>query len=459
MSCGCVVVTAIIVVIILKLADKVRKQFKIPPLPYLEDTWWGPRDKSEEDTSIKPFTISIPDEVIADLNQRLKNARPLIQPLEGIQHQYGLNTRLLSKIVDFWRTEYNWKEREAFLNKFPQFTVSIQGLKLHYIHVKPSNPEGHKVLPLLLLHGWPGSVREFYEIIPLLTTPQPGRNFVFEVIVPSLPGYGFSEAAVRPGLGAVQVAVVFKNFMNKLGFEKYYIQGGDWGAIIVQHMATLYPRQVLGVHSNMCTVNSLLSNIKLFLYSFYPTLLVKQEHVNKIYPMSSKFADRLLETGYMHLQATKPDTVGVALNDSPIGLAAYILEKFITWTNPAWKNLEDGGLTKKYTYTDLLDNVMIYWVTNSITTSMRLYSETLNKAQTKLGISKIPITVPTACARFSYDLAYLPTAILQEKYKNIVHESDYDAGHFAAFEEPKILADDIFIGIEKMELFHKTTLF
>jgi juvenile hormone epoxide hydrolase len=132
--------------------------------------------------------------VIADLHQRLKNARPLIHPLEGIQHQYGLNTRLLSKIVDFWRTEYNWKERETFLNKFPQFTVSIQGLKLHYIHVQPLNPEGHKVLPLLLLHGWPGSVREFYEIIPLLTTPQPGRSFVFEVIAPSLPGYGYGSS-------------------------------------------------------------------------------------------------------------------------------------------------------------------------------------------------------------------------------------------------------------------------
>jgi juvenile hormone epoxide hydrolase len=248
--------------------------------------------------------------VIADLHQRLKNARPLIQPLEGIQQQYGFNTRLLSKIVDFWQTEYNWKERETFLNKFPQFTVGIQGLKLHYIHVQPSNPEGNKVLPLLLLHGWPGSVREFYEIIPLLTTPQPGRNFVFEVIVPSLPGYGFSESAVRPGLGAVQMAVVFKNFMNRLGFEKYYIQGGDWGAVILQNRATLFPKQVLGVHSNVCMVNTLLTNIKVFLYSFYPTLLVKKEHVHKIYPLSSKFAFILLESGYLHLQATKPDTVG-----------------------------------------------------------------------------------------------------------------------------------------------------
>ncbi|XP_044270184.1 juvenile hormone epoxide hydrolase 2-like [Tribolium madens] len=457
MGCGCVILTAIAVIFILKFVNKIKRFFKIPTVPYLEETWWGPRDKSEEDTSIQPFTVKVPDEVITDLQQRLQNARSLTPPLEGIQQQYGINTNLLKKIVDFWRNEYNWKERETFLNKFPQFTVSVQGLRIHYIHVKPEKTDGLKVLPLLMLHGWPGSVREFYEIIPLLTKPQPGRNFVFEVIAPSLPGYGFSEAAVRPGLGAVQVAVLFKNFMNRLGFEKYYIQGGDWGAVIIQHMATLFPEKILGLHSNMCFINTLMSNIKLFLFSFYPTLIVKQEHVHKVYPMSSKFAQRLLESGYMHLQATKPDTVGVALNDSPIGLAAYILEKFITWTNPAWRDLEDGGLTKKYTYTNLLDNVMIYWVTNSITTSMRLYAETLNKNQTKLGVATIPTTVPTACARFTYDISYSPTALLKEKYKNIVYEADYDAGHFPAFEEPELLAKDIYQGIEKIELFHKNS--
>ncbi|KAJ3662799.1 hypothetical protein Zmor_007126 [Zophobas morio] len=455
MGCCCVIITAIAVIILLKLVNKIRKLFKIPAVPYLEETWWGPRDKSEEDDSIKSFTIKISDEVIEDLQHRLKKARPFVPPLEAIQQQYGLNTNLLNKIVDFWRTEYNWKERETFLNKFPQFVVSVQGLRLHYIHVKPANPEGRKVLPLLLLHGWPGSIREFYEIIPLLTTPRPGCNFVFEVIAPSLPGYGFSEAAVRPGLGAVQAAVLFKNLMKRLGFAKYYIQGGDWGAVIIHHMGTLFPEQILGLHSNMCSVNSLKSNIKLFFYSFWPTLLVAQEHVHKIYPRLAKLANLVLESGYMHLQATKPDTVGVALNDSPVGLAAYIIEKFITWTNPAWKELEDGGLTKKYTYTALLDNVMIYWITNSITTSMRLYAETMSAAQRKLQVDRIPVTVPTGAARFTYDLMYSPTALLKEKFQNIVHVSDYDAGHFAAFEEPKILSDDIFTAVEKMELFHK----
>jgi juvenile hormone epoxide hydrolase len=249
----------------------------------------------------------------------------------------------------------------------------------------------------------------------------------------------------------------FKNFMKRLGFEKYYIHGGDWGAIIVQHMAALFPEQIQGVHSSMCGVNSFLANVKLLVGSIYPPLIVSKEYENKVYPLSTFFSNLMLEMGYMHLQATKPDTVGVGLNDSPVGLAAYILEKFITWTNSEWKNLEDGGLTKKFTYTDLLDNVMIYWVTGSITTSVRLYSETVNKAQMALGVDGIPVTVPSACARFPNELAYSPTIILKEKYHNLVHVSDYqDGGHFASFELPKVMAEDIFTATEKMRSFNTT---
>jgi juvenile hormone epoxide hydrolase len=447
----------VFVIITVFIAYQISKLYETPPIPKLEDTWWGPRDPSKEDTSIQPFKIDISDSVLKDLQHRLANARPLTPPLEGVQHQYGINTKLLNNIVEFWRTKYNWREREKFLNQFPQFKVSVQGLRIHYIHVKPSNPGGLKVLPLLLLHGWPGSVREFYGLIPLLTKPRAGQDFVFEVIVPSLPGYGFSEAAVRPGLGAIEMSVVFKNFMKRLGFEKYYIHGGDWGAVIVQHMAALFPEQIEGVHSSMCSVNSFLANVKLLVGSIYPPLIVSKEYENKVYPLSTFFSNLMLEMGYMHLQATKPDTVGVGLNDSPVGLAAYILEKFITWTNSEWKNLEDGGLTKKFTYTDLLDNVMIYWVTGSITTSVRLYSETVNKAQMALGVDGIPVTVPSACARFPNELAYSPTIILKEKYHNLVHVSDYqDGGHFASFELPKVMAEDIFTATEKMRSFNTT---
>ncbi|XP_018570501.1 juvenile hormone epoxide hydrolase 1 [Anoplophora glabripennis] len=449
----CRIVTAVIFAIVAAVIYRkvVNVLYEIPPLPNLEDTWWGPREPSKEDTEIRPFKISVSDNVLKDLQQRLSNALPFQPPLEGVKQNYGINTNLLKDIVDFWRTKYNWREREKFLNQYPQFTVSVQGLKIHYLHVKPKETKGLKVLPLLLLHGWPGSVREFYELLPLLTKPQKGRDFVFEVIAPSLPGYGFSEAAVRPGLGAIQMAVVFKNFMKRLGYEKYYIQGGDWGGVIVQHIATLFPKNIIGVHSNMCSTLTPLAQLKTIIGSYFPSLVISEESEHKLYPLSEKYLYLVLETGYLHLQATKPDTIGVALRESPVGLAAYILEKFTTWTNPAWKDLEDGGLTKKYSLTNLLDNVMIYWVTRSITTSMRLYSETLNKAQFGLQVDKIPVEVPAGCAKFSYELAYQPDSILEVKYKKLVHSAEYDGGHFAAFEVPETLGEDVYIFVDKVE--------
>lgn len=244
------------------------------------------------------------------LKRKLENTRNLTAPLEGIVHQYGINRELLKEILEFWKSKYNWRESEKFLNKYPHYKVNVQGLDIHYLYVKPQVKSNIRVLPLLLLHGWPGSIREFYEIIPLLTTPQKGRDYVFEVIVPSLPGYGFSDAAVRPGLGAFEMAILFKNFMKRLGYEKYYIQGGDWGGIIVQHMATAFPQHILGVHSNMCFVNTPLANLYIFIGSFYNPFVEDEAAAGKVYPYLPKLLQLIEETGYMHLQATKPDTIG-----------------------------------------------------------------------------------------------------------------------------------------------------
>ncbi|KAJ8925185.1 hypothetical protein NQ315_001370 [Exocentrus adspersus] len=448
---GVIAITSIIVVSV-AIFLQVRTLYEVPPLPEIEETWWGPREPSKEDTEIREFKINVSNEVLKDLNQRLANALPFHEPLEGAKQHYGINAHLLRSIVDFWKTKYDWRAREKFLNQYPQFTVSVQGLKIHYLHVKPKQTNGLlKVVPLLLLHGWPGSIREFYEIIPLLTAPQKDRTLVFEIIAPLVTRYGFSEAAVRPGLGALQMAVIFKNLMQRLGYQRYYIQGGDWGGAIVQHMAVLYPDKIIGVHSNMCFVNTPLANWKWILGSLYPPLIVSKELEPQVYPLSEKLSFMMLEFGYMHLQATKPDTVGVALRDSPVGLAAYILEKFTTWTNPLWKDLDDGGLTNKYTLTNLLDNVMIYWVTRSITTSMRLYSETFNKDQYSSKVASIPVEVPSGCARFSHELSTQPDSILRDNYKNLIHLTDHDGGHFAAFEVPDVLAEDIYAFTEKVE--------
>ncbi|XP_044760197.1 juvenile hormone epoxide hydrolase 1-like [Coccinella septempunctata] len=429
---------------------KISGIFNIPPIPKLEDTWWGPGGKDVDDVTIRPFKIAVPDEVILDLKTRLKNTRTPIPPLEGAKHTYGISSTVTKSVLDFWLNKYDWKKREQFLNQYPQFKTKIQGLDIHFLHVKPKKIEGLRVFPLLLIHGWPGSVREFYEIIPLLTTPQKDRQFVYEVIVPSLPGYGFSEAAVRPGLGAAQMAVIFKNLMNRLNIQKYYVQGGDWGSMIVNYMAVLYPQQVIGMHSNSCFSDMPITNLKKIVYGLKPSLIVDKKYEHLVYPMSIVLANMILESGYLHLQATKPDTVGTALNDSPVGLAAYILEKFITWTNPSFKEREDGGLTEKYKMEDLLDNIMIYWVTGTITSSMRLYSESFNSAHYSLQLSKIPVSVPSGCSRFAHDIVFAPTALLEDKFPNLLHVTDHDAGHFAAFEVPEVLAKDIYDFTEKV---------
>ncbi|RZC42244.1 EHN and/or Abhydrolase 1 domain containing protein, partial [Asbolus verrucosus] len=347
------------------------------------EIWWGSGDPThQKNQTITPFKINVSNQVLEDLRYRLKNARVFVPPLEGVEQQYGINTNLLKDIVDFWLTKYNWREREKFLNQFPQFKTKIEGLEIHYIHVKPKKvPNGIKTLPLLILNGWPSSIVEFYEIIPLLTTVRLDKDFVFEVIVPSLPGFGFSQAAIKPGLGSSEIAVVFKNLMHRLGFQHYYVHGSDWGSSIASYMAIRYPAKVKGIHLTLCFSMTYTSQFKLLVGSFWPSLIVNKKNKHKLYPLSDFFSNVLLEFGYMHLQATKPDTVGVSLTDSPVGLAAYILAMFSTWTNPEYKNRENGGLLEKYAYEKLLDNVMIYWITNTITTSMRIYAESINKKQ------------------------------------------------------------------------------
>uniref|UniRef100_A0A0V0G516 Epoxide hydrolase n=1 Tax=Triatoma dimidiata TaxID=72491 RepID=A0A0V0G516_TRIDM len=420
---------------------------EIPQIPDFKLEYWAAGPPKPEDKTIRPFKINFPESALKDLEMRLNNTRTLTKSLEGIGFQYGFNTNYLNKILKFWKTEYKWKEREPFLNKFPHFKTQISGLDIHFMHVKPSDSKGKTVLPMLIMHGWPGSIREFYDLIPLLTTPKADNNFVFEVVAPSLPGYGFSDGAGRPGLGPAQIGVIFNELMGRLGFDKYYIQGGDWGSIIGHSMAILYPNRVLAYHSNMCFSSSLKAKMQNLVSHFFPSLFISEDRIEEY---RNEFSNIMLETGYFHLQATKPDTVGIGLNDSPAGLAAYILEKFSTWTNKAWRNLEDGGL-EKYDKVALLDNVMIYWLTGSITTSVRLYSESFSRNYRALKMDEIPVTVPTSCARFPHELMYISDVVLRSSFLDLVQVTDFPkGGHFAAFEVPDILADDVWKFMKKL---------
>lgn len=248
-----------------------------------------------------------------------------------------------------------------------------------------------------------------------------------------------------------------------------HILGGDWGSMIGSNMAAMFPENVLGeplgfigfifeifmflrsgYHSNMCVVSTPMANIKTFIASFYPSLFIKEEKLAEwIYPFTPNFFNLLQESGYMHIQATKPDTIGTALLNNPVGLAAYIIEKFSTWTNPDYRKLADGGLEKYFTLDSLLDNIMIYYLTDSITTSVRIYKESFIE-DSIFEIDRVPVIPPSACAHFKQELMHQPEFILKDKFLNLIQSSYFeDGGHFAALQLPQILYKDFIEFVQK----------
>ncbi|XP_078063234.1 epoxide hydrolase 1-like [Mustelus asterias] len=416
------------------------------------DGWWGTSQRQDtEEEKIHPFVIETPEEMIQDLHYRLDNAR-FCSALEHSRFHYGFNSSYLKKVVSYWRKDYDWKKQLEFLNRFPQFRTRIEGISIHFVHVKPpSQPPGRTALPLMMIHGWPGSFFEFYKIIPQLTDPAnhglSGQQ-AFEVVCPSIPGYGFSEAPCKQGFDSIAAARVFCKLMQRLRFDQFYVQGGDWGGVISTNMAQMKPQNVKGIHLNFFPVSRVGMNIipSLFIGKYLPSLVgFTQTDIERLYPFVNKNVyDLLKESGYMHIQGTKPDTAGCALNDSPVGLAAYILEKFSTWTNKDFRDLADGGLTRKFSLDELLTNVMIYWVTGSITSSMRLYKENLGRNVWNRIDAKIGVYVPTGLAAFPNELTHVPLTWARRKYKRIVTFAYMSrGGHFAAFEEPELLAENL----------------
>uniref|UniRef100_A0A8C8SLM8 Epoxide hydrolase n=1 Tax=Pelusios castaneus TaxID=367368 RepID=A0A8C8SLM8_9SAUR len=431
----------------------------------IEEGWWGKGQKpdSEEDATVRPFKVETTEAELNDLFRRLDQTR-FTEPLEDSYFHYGFNSVYLREVVSYWRNQFNWKKQVEVLNKFPQFKTKIEGLDVHFVHVKPpSLPEGRSAKPLLMVHGWPGSVYEFYKIIPLLTDPAShglSDEHIFEVICPSIPGYGFSEASHKKGFNSVSAAGIFYKLMLRLGFNEFYAQGGDWGWLICTNLAQIAPNHVKGLHLNMVSVTNMRFTqlLSILLGRYFPGLFgFQDEDVRRMFPFLKKGPYMILmESGYAHIQATKPDTAGCGLNDSPVGLAAYILEKFSTWTEPEFRKLEDGGLERKYSLDDLLTNVMLYWVSGCMVSAMRFYKENIGKGIGTQKHEKLSVRVPTGIASFPNELLHTPRSWAQQKYVNIISFNFMPrGGHFAAFEEPELLAIDIqqFVGkVEKKEV-------
>lgn len=360
----------------------------------------------------KPFRLHVDDAALADLRERLRRARwPDEPPLEA--WSTGTSTEYLRELVKYWETEYDWRAHETgMINRFRQFTLPLGGIELHFIH-EPGRCA--KPIPLLLSHGWPGSIVEFHKLIPLLTER-------FTVVAPSLPGYTLSFKPGQKRFGVVEIADLFAELMSSLGYERFAAQGGDWGAFVASVLGWKHPGRLLGIHLNL--------------------LAVRRDP--KIPASSGEEAAYLKslghwlheETGYQWIQGTKPQTLAFALADSPVGLAAWIVEKFRSWT-------DCGGVVENaVTRDELLTNISLYWLSGAIGSSFWPYYARMH------GPWPIPdgttVDVPVAYAAFPKEILRPPRSLAARTYTDLRRWSEMKkGGHFAALEQPEALARDI----------------
>jgi pimeloyl-ACP methyl ester carboxylesterase len=375
---------------------------------------------------IVAFKIHVPDDVLRDLKRRLANAR-LPDQLEGVGWSYGTDLEYLKELVAYWRDKFDWREQERRLNRFEQFKTNIDGLDIHFIHRRAR--EQH-ALPLVITHGWPGSFAEFAKIIDPLTDPTShgGRpEDAFHVVIPSVLGYGFSDKPRQPGYNAERIAAAWVKLMARLGYTRYGAQGGDIGAGISTQMAMQDAAHMAGLHLNLCSAGPPPGVGD-------PNAGVPPAELARMRERQEFFSDE--ERGYSHLQGTKPQTLGYALNDSPVGLAAWIVEKFRTWCDC------DGDVEKRFSKDELLTNITLYWVTETPTSAARYYYEGRHTAPSG-GSGQQRIEVPTACAMFPKELLYAPRRWLDARYNLRRFTEMPRGGHFAALEQPELLVNDI----------------
>jgi pimeloyl-ACP methyl ester carboxylesterase len=369
-------------------------------------------------TTIKPFRIDVPQTDLDDLAERLGRTR-WSEQLPGAAWERGVPVSYLRDLAGYWAGTYDWRLHEARLNEYPQFRTEIDGAPVHYLHVRSNEPDA---LPLVLVHGWPGSIVEFLDVIGPLTDPRAhggGATDAFDVVIPSLPGFGYSSPVREPGWDSHRIAGAFAELMRVLGYERYGAQGGDFGAFVAPDLGRVDPDHVVGVHVNAATMG------------FIPFGDLPPEEEAELTDTERARIARMKHflsegNGYFQIQATRPQTLAHALVDSPVGQLAWIVDKFEEWTHG-----EDAVDRDR-----LLTNVMLYWLTGTAGSAANLYYESMHPKNWPT-----PSAVPTGVAVFAEDIAIRRYA---ERGNNIVHWSEYDrGGHFAALEAPDLLVDDV----------------
>jgi microsomal epoxide hydrolase len=375
--------------------------------------------------SVETYHVQVAQETLDDLQMRLAHTRWPDEVSEA-GWDYGTNLVYLQDLVMYWREQFDWRAQEKAINRFAHFRATIDGFGVHFIHERG---KGATPLPLLLTHGWPDSFLRMVKLIPLLTDPQAhggSAEDAFDVVVPSLPGYGFSDHPTQQGFTTKRIADLFTTLMtDELGYQRFGAHGGDWGSTITERLAFNHAASLVGIH---------LTDIPFgHLFTIPPDDLTEAEQKY----LEAGRAWQMTEGAYALIQGTKPQTLAYGLNDSPAGLAAWIVEKFRAWSDC------DGDVEKRFSKDELLTNITLYWVTETINSANRLYYEAMLSMQNPSPRGQAHSDVPTGVAIFPKDLILAPRAFA-ERIFDVQRWTDMPrGGHFAALEEPELLAEDI----------------
>ena len=374
---------------------------------------------------IRPYKIHTTDQELDDLKRRLRATRWPDAETVGDWSQ-GVPLSYVQQVCNYWANKYDWRKTEARLNAQPQFRAEIDGVGIYFLHIRSPHAAA---TPLILTHGWPGSIIEFQKAIPLLTDPAAhgaDASDAFHVVCPALPGYGFSDKPKENGWGVEKIARAWSELMHRLGYDWYFAQGGDWGSAVTTAIALQDTEHCHGIHVNMPmvrpdpeTMNSLTDEEKDGLAGF------------KYY--------QDWDSGYSKEQSTRPQTVGYGLADSPSGQAAWILEKFWAWTD------SNGNPENVLTRDEMLDNIMLYWLPGAAASSARLYWESFQKTNMD------PVRIPVGCSVFPKEIFRVSRRWAEKRYQNLVYWNRLDrGGHFAAFEQPQLYVQEVRACFRKM---------
>ncbi|WP_433975692.1 epoxide hydrolase family protein [Tunturiibacter lichenicola] len=372
--------------------------------------------KKLEPAPIRPFKMHVPDRVLIDLRRRLAGAKWPDQ-LPGTTWEYGVDIKKVRELADYWQNGYDWRAQEAKINQFDQFTTEIDGQQIYFIHQRSPRTDA---IPLMLIHGWPGSILEFEKLIAPLTHPKDINSPAFDVIIPSLPGFGYSGPTTTRGWGPQRMAKALVVLMDRLGYTKYGIQGGDWGSAIAQDMAYQAPTHVIGLHLNLIYVPP-----------------PNQEAVAKMSDAERKrysYFDRE-ESSFFFLQASEPQTLAYALTDSAVGWLAWMIGKFQLLTD------NNGDFLTAVDRDTFLTDVTLYWATGTIGSAMRIYRE--NRLTIEEMVPTPHLETPMAYADFPREVAVPPLSWITQTYNIVQKTSMPKGGHFAALEQPDLMVADI----------------